>query len=174
MPDIFFTSDTHFDHANFLKFRHDDGSLIRPFPDVEFMNEHMIANWNSVISPRDKVYHLGDVTFKPNKFAAIATRLNGHKRLIGGNHDDLKNFELTRWFDKVSIWRIFKDHDFVCTHIPIPSDQFRHKVHYNVHGHIHQNVIDNPRYVNVCVEQTNYAPLSIEQVKARFRPYDPS
>lgn len=169
MANIFFTSDHHFDHANFLNFKDDKGNKIRPFATVEEMNETMIERWNSVIRPQDKVWHLGDVTFRPNQFARIASRLNGHKRLIGGNHDDLKNYELTRWFEKVQIWRIFKDEGFICTHVPILAGQFRYKVQYNVHGHIHQNVIDDPQYVNICVEQTNYTPLSMEELRARFK-----
>ena len=169
MPDIFFVSDTHFDHANFLKFKNDDGSQIRSFDDVEHMNEVMIERWNSVVRPQDKVYHLGDVTFKPNVYARIAKRLNGHKRLQLGNHDNGSNLALTRWFERVSLWRIFKDENFVCTHIPIRVDQFRYKVEYNVHGHLHQNVIEDRQYVNVCVEQTNYTPLSMDQVKDRCK-----
>jgi calcineurin-like phosphoesterase family protein len=169
MHDIFFTSDSHFDHANFLKFTDDDGKLIRPFASVEEMNETMISRWNAVVKPQDKIWHLGDVTFRPEKFARIASRLNGHKRLLLGNHDDARCFEVMRWFDKVQLWRIFKDENFVCTHIPILSGQFRHKVQFNVHGHLHQNVIDDPQYINICVENTNYTPISMDELKQRCR-----
>ncbi len=50
----FFTSDTHFNHANIIRFCN------RPFKDVEQMNEVMIANWNNVIGKDDTVFHLGD------------------------------------------------------------------------------------------------------------------
>lgn len=169
MSTIFFTSDTHFDHANFLRFTDDTGKKIRPFYSVEEMNETMIERWNSVVTVTDKVYHLGDVTFRTKDFGRIGSRLNGHKRLLVGNHDDVKDMNLTRWFQKIHLWRIFKSENFVCTHIPIPKDQFRHKVHYNVHGHIHQNVIADPQYVNICVEQTNYTPLSMDEIKARLK-----
>lgn len=37
---VFFTSDTHFNHGNIIRF------CDRPFKDVEMMNETIIANWN--------------------------------------------------------------------------------------------------------------------------------
>ena len=62
MKDIWVTSDTHFRHANILKFKDSDGNLVRPgFEDVDAMDEHMIERWNSVVKPGDMVYHLGDV-----------------------------------------------------------------------------------------------------------------
>ena len=51
---VFFTSDTHFNHTNILKF------CDRPFKNVEEMNETMIANWNCIVGMDDDVFHLGD------------------------------------------------------------------------------------------------------------------
>ena len=42
---VFFTSDTHFNHTNIIRF------CSRPFKDVEHMNETLIANWNRVVGP---------------------------------------------------------------------------------------------------------------------------
>ena len=51
---IFFTSDTHFDHANIIKF------CDRPFKDVEEMNWKLIKNWNDKVPQDGLVFHLGD------------------------------------------------------------------------------------------------------------------
>ena len=81
----FFTSDTHFNHANIIKFCN------RPFKDVEQMNEVIIANWNSVIGKDDTVFHLGDFCLGgAAEWTKILDRLNGKIYLIMGNHD-LKN-----------------------------------------------------------------------------------
>jgi hypothetical protein len=33
-----------------------------------------------------------------------------------------------------------------------------------LHGHIHQNLIDDPQCVNMCVEHCNYTPVPLEEV----------
>ena len=51
---VYFTSDTHFQHGNIIKFCN------RPYSNVEEMNNAIIENWNSVVGPNDIVFHLGD------------------------------------------------------------------------------------------------------------------
>lgn len=65
MAERFFISDTHFSHARILEFESDDGRPVRSgFSSVEEMDEAMIERWNSVVGPKDKVYHLGDVAIR--------------------------------------------------------------------------------------------------------------
>ena len=45
----FFTSDSHFHHANIIKYCN------RPFSSVEEMNQVMIERWNEVVKPDDVV-----------------------------------------------------------------------------------------------------------------------
>lgn len=82
MSDIWFTSDTHFGHSNIITY------CSRPFRDAEEMDATLIANWNKRVSPRDTVYHLGDI-WLTNKLRAssIHAQLNGSITLIRGNHD---------------------------------------------------------------------------------------
>lgn len=169
---IHFTSDPHLFHANFLKFLDDGGAPIRPFSSVDEMNERIVSGWNSVVRDGDKVYCLGDVTFDyGEKFTTLWSHLRGSKRLILGNHDDLKRCGgvLGRQFKKIMVWRQFTNVSpgFVCTHIPIHSGYFR-KVEFNVHGHLHQNLVQDWRYINVCVERTNYVPVSFDEIVAEM------
>lgn len=169
MTDIWFISDTHFSHNNILTFKDADDNLIRPnFKDVHHMNEHMTECWNSVVKPEDKVYHLGDFGFTTN-VEQIINRLNGKKRLILGNHDEVKKNKLYLYFEKIQMWRVFREHNFVATHVPVhPGSLF--KVKYNVHGHTHQNIVKDEnghpdkRYFNVSVERLNYTPLHIDEL----------
>lgn len=172
---IWFTSDTHFGHANMLNFKRDDGSPLRAFTSVEEMDETLIANWNAVVRGSDHIYHLGDVTMARGKATqridTIMSRLNGHKRICLGNHDQLVSAWYGRHFEKVKAYNVLDG--LLFTHIPIhPESLGRFKA--CVHGHLHANRVmasphhPDPRYLNVCVEHTDYSPLSLEAVKERL------
>lgn len=79
MNDIWVISDTHFQHINIVeKF-----IPARPFKDIHHHDEMLIENWNKVVKPGDKVYHLGDVFIgNPIMFKGLWPRLNGSKRLV--------------------------------------------------------------------------------------------
>lgn len=67
---IYLTSDTHFSHANIIEYSK------RPFANVDEMDEALVNNWNKVVTPKDIVYHLGDVIFSKNH--SILRRLMGN------------------------------------------------------------------------------------------------
>lgn len=175
MPNIYVTSDTHFGHTNMLRFTNPDGSLVRPgFRDVSHMDEVIIERWNEVVRPEDKIYHLGDVGFNLEHLQGILPRLNGHKRLIIGNHDLLDMGFYAKYFKRIQAWRQFVDKDrncaIICSHFPLHESSFLGRYAgrcINVHGHIHARVIDDPRYINVCVERTDYRPVLLEKLLDR-------
>lgn len=172
MRNIFVTSDTHYNHANMLKFKRDDGSHLRVFRDVREMNETLIENWNKVVRDEDIIYHLGDVYMSDGAGCnEILKRLRGRKRLVLGNHDNGKDQILQRHFQKITVWRMWPDLGLILSHVPLHPSSFR-KARVNVHGHTHyrnvtvptnRNILDR-RYLNVCVEQTNYTPVNIEDI----------
>lgn len=172
--DIWVISDTHFNHANILKFTGYDGKKVRHFTDLQEMNEEMISRWNSVVRPGDKVYHLGDVFFGPYEDAdRILSRLNGQKRLIVGNHDTIYGRPgeiLQRHFRKIHLWRNFSELGLLLSHVPVHEStlgesRFTGKQMVNVHGHTHQNGSPNGPYKSVCVEMINYTPVHIETLR---------
>jgi len=168
MPNIWLISDTHFGHENIIKYAD------RPFINVREMDEALIENWNRLVRPSDHVYHLGDVYMgrhDRNSISNILYRLNGHKRLIVGNHDEIKDVVLHRHFAKISMMRVFREYNLVLTHVPVhPNSLELTKGHVvNVHGHIHQHKSPPGPYINVCVEWTDYTPVNIEDVAARAK-----
>jgi calcineurin-like phosphoesterase family protein len=170
MADIWFISDTHFYHENIIQY------CGRPFKDAEFMNEFMIEEWNKVVKPQDHVWHLGDVAMgfggNQGKITNLLSRLNGKKRACVGNHDPIKAQWFQQGFEKIELWRGFKDEGFTCVHIPLQIEQLRDG-HVCVHGHIHNNLVTDkfgkpdPRYICVCVEHTNYAPVNMDVIKEK-------
>ena len=181
--DIWVISDTHFRHQNILKFTDSaTGNLVRGdrFADVDAMDEHMIEQWNSVVKQGDIVYHLGDVVMGDKEwFKSNWTRLNGSKRLIVGNHDDIKFLSSGGFFKKVQMWRMFPEFGLMFSHVPLhTSNLLRLKEKggawpddceslLNVHGHIHQNPSPEGPYRNVSVEAVNYTPVNIEELRIK-------
>jgi calcineurin-like phosphoesterase family protein len=169
MAEIYILSDHHFCHANILNFTDSEGNKIRNFSCLEEMHETIIERHNKIVRPEDHFFFGGDVTFKVDStFNNIMSRLNGKKRLIVGNHDKLTNSGFMKWFDKVLLWRGFKEHGFVLSHMPLKKGHFRDGNH-NAHGHTHQNIIDDPDYSNICCETRNYTPVHIEEIAAEVR-----
>jgi calcineurin-like phosphoesterase family protein len=93
---VFIVSDTHFGHANICKFTC-RGVRLRPWDRIEDHDEALVANWNAVVKPTDKVYHLGDVAIA-KKSLDILSRLHGDKILIRGNHDIFKLEDYAKHF----------------------------------------------------------------------------
>lgn len=164
-----FISDTHFFHANILKFKNSDGTRLRPFSSLEEMHEVMIERWNSLVKDNDYVYHLGDVTFQYHRpFNELMYRLKGDKRLIVGNHDKLKQEGLLKHFSKVMLWHGFKDEDFTASHLPLRLESLRDG-HFNVHGHIHKGHLEDLHYINVSVEVRDYYPIHLDQILSEIK-----
>lgn len=155
---IWLVSDTHFGHHNIIQYCN------RPFGSVEEMNAHLVAEWNKVVKPHDKVYHLGDFVIN-KKHIHIGKMLNGKKRLVIGNHDPLHS-NLQDYLDagfEAFYGSVEKFKGLVLSHIPVHPNSIR-RWGSCVHGHIHDKSLTDNRYVNVCVEATGYRPLSLEEV----------
>lgn len=180
--EIFIISDTHFGHAGMLNFLNYDGTRMRPFSSVEEMDELMIENWNKLVKPMDKVYHLGDVFYKSGNSDEIAKRLNGEKVLVRGNHDRREARWYLKYFKDVRA-TFHIDGNYLLGHFPIHPDSKGRFVR-QLHGHIHAqtvmkkeyfitgfgyntafNKITDPWYRNCCVEVNNYSPIPFELIK---------
>jgi calcineurin-like phosphoesterase family protein len=163
-----FISDTHFAHQNILKFE----AEMRPFKDIDEHDEYLIKMWNALVKETDTIIHLGDVCFKPaTKLMEIMPQLNGKKILIRGNHDTLNaKAYLTHFEDVLSVLED-KKNGIIYSHYPLHPSQLEFRYKYNVHGHCHSHTIDDPRYINICVEHTGLAPVHhdyiLDQIKHR-------
>lgn len=166
MQNMFFTSDTHFNHAKIIRPDYSD----RPFKDVEEMNETLIYNWNSVVKKKDVIYHLGDFAWgQPEPFL---NRLNGYKILIMGNHDRYSEGKLLRsGFREVYSLKEIKIDGIptILCHFPMYSWNKSHRGSFHLHGHIHENEIQYlwNRY-NVGVDVNNFTPIHSDNILKIF------
>lgn len=168
MTKTFFISDTHFGHVGTAtKFKRKDGSPLRPFHSVEEQDETLIANWNNVVKPNDRVYHLGDFCMA-RRHLDVLNKLNGRIAMVLGNHDP---WDLNTWkkYTKVSHLlgcKVYPEHGIICSHVPVSAKQLEARFKHNVHGHLHANTMEDDRYISVCVEQINYTPISFDALLA--------
>ena len=94
------------------------------------------------------------------------------KRLIAGNHDFEKGI---RFSDLVGVvdevhssykWRS----RFNIVHIPPHADHLRNKI--IIHGHLHEVIIPDPRYINVSLEATGFRLIQAEEIiQGSYRSY---
>ncbi len=163
----FIVSDTHFRHSNIIKYCN------RPFHSVGEMNEQLIHKWNSVVSPEDTVYHVGDFGF--GDMSEFRSRLNGTVHLIQGNHDSSITWN-TFDFASRSKYRLLDVGGLkvLLIHFPIQEPEYRQivpKCQFDVclYGHVHNNhsgwvQSGNCWYKNCSVEVQDYQPQLIESV----------
>jgi calcineurin-like phosphoesterase family protein len=132
----------------------------------------MVERWNSVVSKNDRVYHLGDCVIN-RKSLSIFDRLNGSKVLIKGNHDIFNLSDYTKYFRDIRGYHVYER--YLLSHIPVHPDSIE-RFKGNIHGHLHyRRVMDgdrvDPRYFCVCVEHTDYTPISFDAVVVKFQKY---
>jgi calcineurin-like phosphoesterase family protein len=82
--DTWIMADHHFNHKQILDFEPSRGSLSKRLG-FESHEEMIIENHNLLVAPTDIVLFLGDFSFAS---PSIASKLNGRKILVIGNHDD--------------------------------------------------------------------------------------
>lgn len=163
--ETYFTSDTHFGHAQIIKL------CKRPFVSVEEMDEALIANWNAVVRPEDRVFHLGDVCFRNSTSAdRYVSRLNGTIHLIAGNHDEhtLKHhrdlFATVREIHEVKCGH----HRLLLCHYPMREWPGAWRGAWHLFGHVHGRLDDQPfgPSMDVGVDSHQFRPIGIAEIVA--------
>ena len=185
MPATFLVSDTHFGHAGVCRFTHPDDPEVklRPWSDPDEMDEEMVRRWNERVRPTDKVYHLGDVVINRRALRTLH-RLNGDKVLIRGNHDIFRDEEYRTYFRELRAYHVLNG--MILSHIPVHEASLG-RFGVNIHGHLHASRVKcargvdartgavlygtdiDPRFHCVCVEQTDFAPILLEDVYKRIQ-----
>jgi len=162
MARTFFTSDTHFGHANIIKF------CSRPFKDIDRMNEVLINNWNARIKPDDFVIFVGDFVFRSSvHVTSYLKSLNGNKTMICGNHDHNNGLNTKIYSLSLST----KDGNFFVVHDPRHINR-----DYNINfvGHVHEawkirkikwlDTGEETVFINVGVDVWKFYPVELREL----------
>jgi calcineurin-like phosphoesterase family protein len=170
--EIFLISDTHFGQQKLCEvWRQDNTAKLRPFSTAREMDEIIINNWNKTVNKNDIVLHLGDVTLE-KQYLNYLKELNGIKTLIAGNHDTFNASVYLEYFNDIKACSIIDKH--LLTHYPVHRNAITARgYNRNIHGHIHDClVMFNDKidllYKNVCVEYTDYTPVSFDVIKSNI------
>ena len=163
---VFVISDTHFSHQNIIRFC--DKS--RPFDTVEEMNEAIVKNWNSVVSPNDVVYHLGDCFMgQIETVAEYGSRLNGEVHVIPGNHvtkQRIAEMEKLGWIIESKTYGFeYNDTNFIMIH-ERPEEMRGDSANIILYGHIHdaapKGLVDWTYHVGV--DTNDLTPVNIHDI----------
>ena len=107
-------------------------------------------NWNRVVNNNDTVYILGDIgregNNKDNEYLCeIISTLKGHKVLIQGNHEKVKDNRLRQLFVEIAPYKEIVDNyngisrNLVLCHYPILFWNGQHKGWVHLYGHVHMS-----------------------------------
>lgn len=159
----YFTSDTHFGHAGIID------SCMRPFADIAEMDRFMIEAWNSVVTPADDVWFLGDFAHRCELEHArtIFDKLNGRKSLVVGNHDAMVlDFP---WASKHLMHTAHIDGQatFMC-HYPLREWPGSHAGVLHLFGHSHSRMPSSRQCIDVGVDNIGFVPETLAQLRERM------
>ena len=184
---LFFTSDTHYNHANICSATSNwtDPSRARQFKSLDLMNDYIVSKINNTVRQDDILFHLGDWSFGGFEFIEVFRKRiwcnNIH--IITGNHDhhiernkenvrDLfasvhKYLELT--VVRPALYKTPPIHtNLVLMHFPIASWNNMAKGTIHLHGHVHfepRHRISAGKMMDVGMDGSFYEPYSLGQIK---------
>ena len=187
---LWFTSDTHFNHANICSAtttwninNGPTGSNFREFKSLEAMNDRLVEGINSSVGQDDILFHLGDWSFggfdSIRQFRDRLVCKNIH--LILGNHDQhiAKNKDnvqeifssVHNVLDLIVKWNVgtpMQDEaKFMLMHFPIASWDNLARGVIHLHGHVHlppHRRIGPGKMMDVGVDGNGLNPIILNDV----------
>ena len=164
--DVFLIADLHLGHANIIRY------CSRPFlfSDSREMDHVLIKNWNYTISPKTRIYCLGDLRYGPEAepAAQYRRRLRGDIVFISGNHDEPEQGMVPLIETEYDNLKFLLIHD--------PADAPPSFDGWIIHGHHHNNDLRHypfmnfiQRRINVSAEVIGYKPVSLHEIVQRIR-----
>ena len=174
---IYFSSDLHLNHNKDFIY------IPRGFNSVQEMNETIIKNFHSIITPEDDLYLLGDI-FLGDLDAGMKLfhQLPGKIHLVWGNHcTDLRKEAMSNSYNVVEVVGYagiikYKKYHFYISHFPTITANFddceksiKRRI-FSLSGHTHsKNIFESCNSYNVSVDAHNCFPVSIDKIIQDFK-----
>lgn len=159
MANVWFIGDLHRGHKNIHKYRNQ-------FSSAEEHDEAIKEAYHKVVTKRDVVFFMGDTAFTHEALYDVSKWVAEKKILVAGNHDLERGItmkDLANAYDEVYAFRKYKE--FWLSHAPIHPNELRGKV--NIHGHVHEQSVNDARYFNTSLENIGFAPICLEDIRQR-------
>ena len=184
---LWFTSDTHFNHANICSatttWNKESGNNFRIFNSLDTMNDRLVAGINASVGQDDILFHLGDWSF--GGFESIRQFrdrlvcknihliLGNHDQHIARNKDDVQEIfsSVHNILDLIVKWNVGTptqdEAKFMLMHFPIASWDNLARGVIHLHGHVHlpkHRRIGPGKMMDVGVDGNGLEPIDMKEV----------
>jgi calcineurin-like phosphoesterase family protein len=185
---LFFTSDTHYNHKNICRgvtsWRKLDGSIpveqTRDYKSLEQMNSTIVNNINETVGQDDILIHLGDWSFggfesiKEFRDRIICKNIyllyGNHDHHIENNRQDIQDiFTDTSQYQMLTVYNHKGENklEFVLMHYPLSSWHDMNKGRFHLFGHVHlsanKKMMDG-RSMDVGMDGNNLTPYNMTEI----------
>ena len=169
----YYISDLHLFHRNVTRAGKNFDN--RPFDNLEEMHSIIKEKWNAKVTNGDMVYILGDMAMRGTQEELIAfiSTLKGHKVIVRGNHDDIRDLRYKQLYDEICDYKEIRDSlngetvKLILCHYPHKCNGDNHlRCHYPIlmwkdqhygsillYGHVHNSVEEY--YFKKCLREMN-------------------
>ena len=193
MRNIWLTSDTHYDHANVIRFCRrpwfrdgdevpdENGRMVWASDEIAMarlkeMNEALLDIHNDMVRPGDEVWHLGDFCFGRHgggreRTEYFVKRLNGQYHWVFGNHDHKESrnadgFASKQHYKELRKIGPDKQDMLVLSHYAMRVWNRRHYGAIQLYGHSHGTLPEDPAALacDVGVDCWDMKPVHLDAI----------
>lgn len=166
---VFVTSNQQFGRPSAIK------AYRRPFESLDEMNQELVNAWNSVVSPEDIVYVLGNFAWDPETSEVVIKNLNGDIVVISGEFDKATaDIAMTLGFDDIDfLYNAIEYHpeaNVVMSYWPLTDWPKKSRGSYSIIGHPSPKYKTNhkTRIINCACDNWEYKPVEVTKLIELF------
>ncbi len=157
-----FTADYHLSHKNII------GYCNRPFTNVEEMNATILNNLEHKVKQGDKLYFLGDLSFKKDTALMFFKKFSDIEiHFVIGNHDHTDVIKLAEnYCDSVSRLEDIQIEDQPITVCHYAMRVWNKSIFnaWQLHGHSHGTLVPFRNQYDIGIDNNNFYPVSYREL----------